>query len=173
VRLALDLLGAGHEALIQLRDLPAEALMHADYQAPRIASARAAVAAADLVVIGTPIYQAAYSGLTKLFLDVLPQDALRGKTVLPLATGGSAAHLLALDYALKPVLSALGARDILDGVFAVDQQFVRDVHGGYLPEPELSERLRRALGPRAGRRLPATSCSASEPPWAVIAGGAA
>jgi hypothetical protein len=43
VRLALDLLGAGHEALIQLRDLPAEALMHADYQAPRIASARAAV----------------------------------------------------------------------------------------------------------------------------------
>ena len=85
----------------------------------------ASVHAADVVVVATPIYKAAYSGLLKTFLDLLPQDALRGKTVLPLATGGSAAHLLALDYALKPVLAALGARDILDGVFATDAQLVR------------------------------------------------
>jgi FMN reductase len=47
---------------------------------------------------------------------------LRGKTVLPIATGGSPAHLLAIDYALKPVLSALGATDLLQGVYVVDKQ---------------------------------------------------
>ena len=58
-----------------------------------------------MVIVATPIYKAAYSGLLKVFLDLLPAEALRGKTVLPLASGGSVAHLLALDYALKPVLS--------------------------------------------------------------------
>ena len=150
VRLALDLLGAAPHALIEVRTLPAADLIAANLESPALLAARAAVAEADLVVIGTPIYQAAYSGLTKLFLDLLPQDALRGKTVLPLATGGSPAHLLALDYALKPVLSALGARDILDGVFAVDQQFMRDAHGQIQPQPELQARLQVAL---AGRRV--------------------
>jgi FMN reductase len=35
-----------------------------------------------VVLIGTPIYKAAYSGLLKLFLDGLPAGALRGKPVL-------------------------------------------------------------------------------------------
>ncbi len=64
------------------------------------------------VVVATPIYKAAYTGGLKALFDILPQSALRGKTVLPLATGGSPAHLLAIDYALKPVLSALGASDL-------------------------------------------------------------
>ncbi len=42
--------------------------------------------------------------------------------VLPLATGGTVAHMLAVDYALKPVLSALKAQEILHGVFADDSQ---------------------------------------------------
>ncbi len=108
---------------------------------------------ADLVVVATPIYKAAYSGLIKTFLDLLPSDALRGKTVLPLATGGSASHLLALDYALKPVLSALGARDILDGVFAVDAQLTPHESGGYVPDAALVERLDRALQPLTGTRV--------------------
>jgi FMN reductase len=61
------------------------------------------------VVVATPVYKAAYSGLLKVFLDVLPQTALKGKLVLPLATGGSPHHMLALDYALRPVLQSLGA----------------------------------------------------------------
>ncbi|MCS5931537.1 hypothetical protein LNQ03_06255 [Klebsiella pneumoniae subsp. pneumoniae] len=36
--------------------------------------------------------------------------------VLPLATGGTIAHMLAVDYALKPVLNALKAQEILHGV---------------------------------------------------------
>lgn len=132
---------------IAVRELPPTALLAGDAQEPGIAQAVDAVAGAGLVIIGTPIYKAAYSGLLKLFLDLLPADALRGKTVLPLATGGSAAHLLALDYALKPVLSALGARHVLDGVFATDAQLQRHEAGGYVPDPELLARLDRALAP--------------------------
>jgi FMN reductase len=134
---------------IAVRELPASALLLADTQEPAIARAMEAVAAAGLVIVGTPIYKAAYSGLLKVFLDLLPPDALRGKTVLPLATGGSAAHLLALDYALKPVLSALGARHVLDGVFATDAQLQRHESGAYVPAPELLARLDRAIEPVA------------------------
>jgi FMN reductase len=134
---------------IAVRELPAGALLLANTQEPSIARAVQAVAAAGLIIVGTPIYKAAYSGLLKVFLDLLPPEALRGKTVLPLATGGSAAHLLALDYALKPVLSALGARHVLDGVFATDSQLQRHEAGGYVPAPELLARLDRALEPVA------------------------
>jgi FMN reductase len=146
---------------IAVRELPANALISADTQDAVIARAVQAVAEADLVIIGTPIYKAAYSGLLKLFLDLLPPEALRGKTVLPLATGGSAAHLLALDYALKPVLSALGARHVLDAVFATDAQLQRHESGGYVPDPELLARLDRALTPvmpQAARRTTEASC---------------
>lgn len=136
-----------HSESIAVRLLDPTALLAADAQAASVREAVARLADADVVIVATPIYKAAYSGLLKLFLDLLPQEALRGKTVLPLATGGSLAHLLALDYALKPVLSALGARDILDGVFATDQQLVSHESGGYVPDAGLLERVDRALEP--------------------------
>lgn len=132
------------QRLILPRDLPAQALLHADVREPQIAQALAAVAAADVVLVSTPIYKAAYSGALKLLLDLLPQEGLRGKIVLPLATGGSAAHLLALDYSLRPLLTALGARHILDGVFATDAQLTAH-ESGYLPDAALLQRLDRAL----------------------------
>jgi FMN reductase len=136
---------AAQRTEIVLRDLPPAALVRADFDDPAIRRAREQVAAARLVVIATPIYKASYSGLLKTFLDLLPQDALRGKTVLALGTGGSAAHLLALDYALQPVLSALGARHILDSVYAVDAQFAADAPRGYTIHDEVAQRVARAL----------------------------
>jgi FMN reductase len=138
---------AGRARSLSLRDLPALPLLTADVRQPSIAEAIAAVREADVVLVGTPIYKAAYSGLLKTFLDLLPQDALRGKTVLPLATGGSPAHLLAIDYALRPVLHALGARQLLDGVFVTDSQMPSHEVLGYLPDEAVVERLSRALAP--------------------------
>ena len=92
-----------------------------------------------------PIYKAACSGLLKVFLDLLPSDILRGKSVLPLATGGSPGHLLAIDYALKPVLGALGARHIVDAVYVLDEQLVPHETLGYVPDEAIVERLDRAL----------------------------
>lgn len=147
--------------VIAVRSLDPAALLAADVQSGAIRQAVDRIGAADLLIVATPIYKAAYSGLLKVFLDLLPQDSLRGKIVLPLATGGSLAHLLALDYALKPVLSALGARDLLDGVFATDQQLVAHQSGGYVPDAGLLERVDRSLQPlfaargaASGRFLP-------------------
>lgn len=138
---------ASEASLIAVRELPSAALLDADTRAEPIRRAIDQIARAELLLVATPIYKAAYSGLLKLFLDLLPPDTLRGKTVLPLATGGSLAHFLALDYALKPVLAALGARDILDGVYATDAQLVPHESGGYVPDAVLVERLDRALQP--------------------------
>lgn len=118
-RLALQ--GYGTSKL-DIRELPAQALLLADYADPAIARAVQAVADADAIVIATPIYKAAYTGLLKVFLDLLPQDGLAGKLVLPLATGGGHAHTLALDYALRPVLQALGAKQVYTSIYANAQQ---------------------------------------------------
>jgi FMN reductase len=136
---------ASNVHVVTVRDLPAQALLHAQFDHALIRQALAEVERAQVVLIATPIYKAAYSGVLKAFLDLLPQTALRGKAVLPLATGGSIAHLLALDYALKPVLSALGARDILDPVFATDAQIPKHETLGYAPLPEVAERVDLAL----------------------------
>jgi FMN reductase len=57
------------------------------------------------VIIVSPVYKAAYSGALKTLLDLLPQDILKDKPVFPLMVGGSGAHLLAIDYSLKPLLA--------------------------------------------------------------------
>ena len=41
--------------------------------------------------------------------------------MLPLATGGSVAHVLALDYALRPVVHSLGPRHVVQSFFLLDQ----------------------------------------------------
>ncbi|MFJ9646001.1 NADPH-dependent FMN reductase [Streptomyces sp. NPDC101206] len=110
---------------LALRELPAADLLAARRGVPELRRALEAVAGADGIVVATPVYKAAYTGLLKAFLDLLPQDGLAGKTVLPLATGGSLAHVLALDYALRPVLAALGARHITSGRFVLDSSVER------------------------------------------------
>ncbi|MER8188226.1 NADPH-dependent FMN reductase [Kitasatospora sp. NPDC094015] len=118
----------GHRVVpFEVRSLPADALLAGDVSHPELARAIELFAEADGVVIGTPVYKAAYSGLLKTLLDVLPQYALRDRTVLPLATGGSTAHVLAVDYALRPVLSAMGAGHVTQGWFVLDRHIgVRD-----------------------------------------------
>ena len=112
----------GHDVrVVDLRTLPADALLAADASHPQIRAVVDAVLAADGLVVATPIYKAAYSGLLKVFLDLLPQRALSGKVVLPLATGGTLAHVLAIDYALRPVLVSLGAQHVSTGRFILDQ----------------------------------------------------
>ncbi len=130
---------------LRIRDLPPQALLLADFGNPALVSATVQVAQADVIVVATPVYKAAYSGVLKVFLDVLPQTALKGKTVLPLATGGSPNHMLALDYALRPVLQSLGAKTILPGIYATDAQVVLNPEGSYHVEEDISQRLDEAV----------------------------
>jgi FMN reductase len=126
---------------LQVRDLPATALLHADFGNAGLAAARERVAGADALVIATPVYKAAYSGVLKAFLDLLPQDGLKGKLVLPLATGGSQSHMLALDYALRPVLSALGARHVLPSIYATDAQVLWSQADGMALDADIARRI--------------------------------
>jgi FMN reductase len=130
---------------LHIRDLSPQALLLADTGHRSIIAAVDQVARARAIVVATPVYKAAYSGVLKVFLDLLPQSALKHKTVLPIATGGSPHHMLALDYALRPVLQSLAARQILPGVYATDAQVILTPEASYHIDPELAERLDEAV----------------------------
>ncbi|MDD9266301.1 NADPH-dependent FMN reductase [Paenibacillus sp. GCM10023248] len=130
---------------IKVRDLPAEDLLYAKFDSEAIVHANALVAAADAVLVATPIYKASYTGVLKAFLDLLPQKGLEHKIVLPLAVGGTISHLLAIDYALKPVLSALGAQNILQGVYVLDKQVTWGEQGQAILDDEISARLNESV----------------------------
>ena len=72
---------------------------------------------------------------------MIPQNGLENKTVIPIAIGGSFGHLLSIEYALKPVISVLGATEILKSVFVLDQQVERLDNGKYQIADEAIRRL--------------------------------
>lgn len=117
---------ASDTAHLRLAELDPAALLQAQTRDDGLACAIGLVARAGGVIIATPIFKASFSGLLKVFLDALPQFALAGKVVMPLATGGSPAHVLALDYALRPVLQSMGARYIVQATFVAASQIDLD-----------------------------------------------
>lgn len=133
-----------HET-IHVHTLPAEDLITANYNSPAILEQNKKIEESDIVVFITPVYKGAYSGILKTFIDLLPQKGLLGKIVLPVAVGGSVAHLLSLDYALKPVVAILGATNILPSVYAVDKQIQRLEDNTFTVEQEIIERIENAL----------------------------
>ncbi len=109
-------------ALIDLAALPADGLLGRG-ASPEVEAALRQVAAARIVVAGTPIYRATYSGLLKVFFDLLPQDSLAGKVGVPIAIGHGLAHSLALDHGLRPLFASLGAVVVANGTYGTSEQF--------------------------------------------------
>ena len=83
----------------------------------------AAVEQADILVVTTPVFRGAYTGLFKHFFDFIHQDALIDKPVLLAATGGSERHALMIDHQLRPLFSFFQARTLPLGVYATDKDF--------------------------------------------------
>ncbi len=137
-----DLLrSAGYDVqTLHVRQLPTLSLLTEDLHDPEIADAVSAVLRADGIVVASPVYRAAYSGLVKALLDLLPKKALRGRVVLPLATGGSQGFLVAMDYALNPLLTGKGADNVQRGEFVLDPDIVGDVIA-----PASAEAIRTAV----------------------------
>ncbi|WP_428718204.1 NADPH-dependent FMN reductase [Undibacterium curvum] len=130
---------------VPIRELPVQALFNADFSDPELLAARQLLAKAEAVVIATPIYKASYCGLLKSFLDVLPQDGLAGKVVLPIATAGTQSHMLALDYSLRPMLASLSARYILPGIYATDAQIQWHETEGLQIDPAIAEHVHNGV----------------------------
>ena len=131
--------------LIKVHSLPAVDLITAQFDSEAIVYANKIVENALGVIVLTPVYKASYSGILKSYLDLLPQKSLEGKVILPLVIGGTFGHLLTIEYALNPVLSALGANHIEKGVYTIDKQIERIEDNQYLIEEETQQRLKKSL----------------------------
>lgn len=129
---------------IHVIDLDPKALLRGDLSNAKLKEAVDATCNADGLIVATPIYKASYTGLLKAFLDILRQFALAGKAALPLATGGSPAHVLALDYGLRPVLHSMGVRHVVQSFFLVQSQF-SVVDGKLAVEDDVASQLNNAI----------------------------
>ncbi|WP_226367731.1 NADPH-dependent FMN reductase [Pseudonocardia sp. ICBG162] len=95
------------------------------------------VVAADALVVGTPMYRGSYTGRLKNLFDVLPNDALAGKPVGLVATGGTDHHFLAVEHELKPLVGFFRAWAVPGAVYANNTHFT----GGDLTDDGVRERL--------------------------------
>lgn len=111
-----------------------------------IKAARDKVTAADGLIAVTPVFTSSYSGLFKMFMDVLDTDAINGMPVIIAATAGTARHQMVLDYALRPLFTYLRAVVVPTGVFAATEDFGGGEGGG----SGLTSRIARAASELAG-----------------------
>ena len=142
--------------VIELRDQAKDLVNNllAGFPSPSLQAALDAVVAADGLIAVTPIFSASYSGLFKLFFDLVERDGFAGKPVLIAATGGTARHSLALEHALRPLFAYLNAAVVATGVYAATEDWGR---GGVGADDSLVARI-----DRAAREL-AASMAAREP----------
>ncbi|MFS0638843.1 NADPH-dependent FMN reductase [Mesobacillus foraminis] len=131
--------------VIKVHALPAEDLITAKFDSLAITEANRIIKDSDGLLVLTPVYKASYSGILKTYLDLLPQKILEDKIILPLVIGGSFGHLLTIDYALNPVLSALGASHFVNGVFTIDHHIERKGLNQFTIQKEAQHRLKKGL----------------------------
>lgn len=98
--------GAASVTTIDLADVAEEIFR---FPSPRVEALIDTVARADVLIVASPTYKAAYTGLLKAFLDRYGTDGLRAVTAVPLLTIGAPTHALAVETTLRPLLVELGA----------------------------------------------------------------
>jgi FMN reductase len=173
-RLLADRLTAATERLLAEADIQArpevlELREHAQdlvnnlltaFPGPRLRAATDKVMAADGLICVTPIFNASYSGLFKMFFDVLELDSLSGKPTLIAASGGTARHSLALEHAVRPLFAYLNAATVPTAVYAAPEDWGErsDDPGG-----DLVDRIERAAGELARAMAQAPSAPPPDP----------
>ncbi|HET7704138.1 MAG TPA: FMN reductase [Candidatus Limnocylindrales bacterium] len=112
-------------SVIELRDHAQDLTSHllTGFPSPTLQAAIDAVLGADGLIAVSPIFSASYSGLFKLFFDVVERDGLAGMPTLIAATGGTARHSLALEHALRPLFAYLNAATVATGVYAASEDW--------------------------------------------------
>ena len=135
--------GASYD-VIELRELAHQLTDNVLTRFPTgaLADAVRRVADADAVIAVSPVYTGSYSGLFKMFLDVLEDGTLEGKPVLIAATAGTARHSLVLEFAMRPLFAYLRADVVPTAVFAASEDF----GSGAVTGGSLSTRIDRAAG---------------------------
>jgi FMN reductase len=77
---------------------------------------------ADVLVVASPTYKAAYSGLLKGFLDRFATGGLAGLSAVPVLLGGLPSHQLAVDLHFAPLLLELAAAVPVRGLFVLESE---------------------------------------------------
>lgn len=93
----------------------------------------------DALILGTPMYRASYTAMLKNMFDLIPNDALRGKPVGIIATGGSDHHFLAIEHQLKPIIGFFHGVAIPGAVYANNSHFI----DGELADQGIIDRLKQ------------------------------
>jgi FMN reductase len=135
---AVALAGAGQ--VVHLAALDAEGLL-ARRQADDVAAALETALHAEVLLVATPVYRRTYSGLLKVFFDLMEPHALAGMPVVLGATAGGPADALCGDHALRPLVASLDGFAVPTAVYATHADFDEELS----LKPALSETLRRAL----------------------------
>jgi FMN reductase len=106
--------------VIELREHAQDLINHllTGFPSPALQAVIDRVVASDGLIAVTPIFSASYSGLFKLFFDVIDRSGLAGTPTLLGATGGTPRHSLAIEHAIRPLFGYLGAATMPTGVYA-------------------------------------------------------
>lgn len=130
--------------VVELRDVAHDITNNllTGFPSPKLDAAISAVTGADGLIAVTPIFTTSYSGLFKSFFDVIDNQSLAELPVLIAATGGTARHSLALDYAIRPMFSYLHGVVVPTSVFAASA----DWGSGADEVRSLPDRIVRAAG---------------------------
>lgn len=91
-----------------------------DWSSAEVTDLVTQVGAADLVIVASPTYKGAYTGLLKLFLDRFAAGSGLSGLAVPLMLGASPAHALAPELTLRPILTELGATVPGRGLYVAD-----------------------------------------------------
>ena len=97
---------------------------------------------ADLLVIGTPVYRAAYTGVLKHFFDLVDRDAMRNRKAILCATGGTSMHALVIEHQLRPLMGFFAIQTVTTGLYGLSEDFA----DGAVASPSLKDRIERASG---------------------------
>ncbi|WP_238183941.1 NAD(P)H-dependent oxidoreductase [Methylobacterium trifolii] len=89
-----------------------------DGLSPAAARLIGAIEGADALIVGTPVYQGAYSGLFKHVFDFVEPAAMAGKPVVLTATGGGLRHALVVEHSLRPLFGFFAAHVAPTAVYA-------------------------------------------------------
>jgi FMN reductase len=140
--------GHGQEAQVEVVELRVHAHDLANslltgFPAGDLKAAVDTVVAADGLIAVTPIFTASYSGLFKMFFDVLEHESLAGKPVLLGATGGTPRHSLALEHAVRPMFAYLRSMVVPTSVYAASEDWGAGGNAGTAGHA-LTERVDRA-----------------------------
>ena len=103
------------------------------------------VEAADVLVVGSPAFRAAYSGAFKLFFDWIGQYDLVDTPVLLTATGGSDRHALLVEHQMRPLFGFFQSTTLPIGVFGNERDFTKRVGGYDIGNVDLELRIDQAV----------------------------